>query len=374
MLKNNASLDSFPCVLRKNHVEIEDANISKNLYHRTATGIALFSAALISTIISPYYFTIMAIVGLLFGMEQTFPPALRDKINEIGKEQGVTAELCQIDLWKMDEPKRYDVVLDRISQDVPFYRAVLKNMMLGGTKVVNNPLWSTADEKFFSYSIAAKTGIHVPKTILVPSKLMPPDTSPASFRNLKYPLSWDEMFEHIGFPAYFKPHAGGGWKSVYKINNPDDFFRAYDETDHLVMTLQENIEFDQYYRCYCIGKKYVHIMPYEPRNPHHLRYAADFAPSKELKKEMEEGCRKICETLGYDFNTIEFAVRDGIPYAIDFTNPAPDAEKSSVGEENFEWILENAARYLIECALPMKPSAKKGAKKKDTNWREMILA
>ena len=316
----------------------------------------------------------MAIVGLLFGMEQTFPPALRDKINEIGKEQGVTAELCQIDLWKMDEPKRYDVVLDRISQDVPFYRAVLKNMMLAGTKVVNNPLWSTADEKFFSYSIAAKTGIHVPKTVLVPSKLMPADTSPTSFRNLKFPLSWDEMFEYIGFPAYFKPHAGGGWKSVYKINNPDDFFRAYDETDHLVMTLQENIDFDQYYRCYCIGKKYVHIMPYEPRNPHHLRYAADFAPSKELKKEMEAGCKKICETLGYDFNTIEFAVRDGIPYAIDFTNPAPDAEKTSVGEENFEWILENAAKYLIECALPEKSAAKKGAKKKETNWREMILA
>lgn len=307
-------------------------------------------------------------------MEQTFPPALRDKINEIGKKDGVTAELCQIDIWKMDEPKRYDVILDRISQDVPFYRAVLKNMMLSGTKVVNNPLWSTADEKFFSYAIAAKAGIHVPKTALVPSKLMPQDTSPTSFRNLKFPLSWEAMFEHIGFPAYFKPHAGGGWKSVYKINNADDFFRAYDETDHLVMTLQENIDFEEYYRCYCIGKKYVHIMPYEPRNPHHLRYAADFAPSKELKKEMEAGCVTICETLGYDFNTIEFAVKDGIPYAIDFTNPAPDAEKTSVGEANFEWILEHAAKYLIECAIASAAGPKKGAKKKGVNWREMILA
>lgn len=317
----------------------------------------------------------MATVGLLFGMEQTFPPALRDKINEMGNADGVTAELCQIDLWKMDEPKHYDVALDRISQDVPFYRAVLKNMMLSGTKVVNNPLWSAADEKFFSYAIAAKAGVHVPKTVLVPSKQMPPDTSPTSFRNLKFPLSWEEMFEYIGFPAYFKPHAGGGWKSVYKVNNPDDFFRAYDETDQLVMTLQENIDFDQYYRCYSIGKKYVHIMPYEPRNPHHLRYAADFAPSKELKKEMEETCTKICETLGYDFNTIEFAVRDGIPYAIDFTNPAPDAEKTSVGEDNFEWILKHAAKYLIECALESeKTPKKKGGKKKELNWREMILA
>jgi hypothetical protein len=144
------------------------------------------------------------------------------------------------------------------------------------------------------------------------------------------------------------------------------------------MTLQENIDFDQYYRCYAIGKKYVHIMPYEPRNPHHLRYAAEHKPSKELRQEMEAGCIKICETLGYDFNTIEFAVREGIPYAIDFTNPAPDAEKTSVGEENFEWILENAARYLIESALASekatsnKPS--KGTKKKELNWRELILS
>ncbi len=314
----------------------------------------------------------MATIGLLFGMEQTFPPALKDKINELGAADGVTAEFCAIDIWRSDEPKHYDVVLDRISQDVPFYRAVLKNMMLAGTKVVNNPLWMNADEKFFSYAICAKAGVHVPKTALVPSKNMPPDTSETSFRNLRFPLSWEALFEYIGFPAYFKPHAGGGWKSVYKVESPEDFFKAYEETDTLVMTLQENIDFDEYYRCYCLGKKYIHIMPYEPRNPHHLRYAAGFEPTKKLKAEMEAACLTICETLGYDFNTIEFAVKDGIPYAIDFTNPAPDAERTSVGEENFEWILEHSAKFLIDMA---KESAKKKkTTKKTQTWREMILS
>ncbi len=314
----------------------------------------------------------MATIGLLFGMEDTFPTALREKINELGEKDGITAEFCAIDLWKSDEPKHYDVVLDRISQDVPFYRAVLKNMTLAGTRVINNPFWMNADEKFFSYAICAKAGIHVPKTVLVPSKGMPPDTTPRSFRNLRFPLSWDEMFEYVGFPAYFKPHAGGGWKSVYKVTNKEDFFRAYDETDQLVMTLQENIEFDEYYRCYCLGKKYIHIMPYEPRNPHHLRYAAEFTPSKKLQKEMEDGCLTICETLGYDFNTIEFAVKDGIPYAIDFTNPAPDAERSSVGEENFAWILEHSAKLLMESAKEV-AKKKKALPKKGQTWREMIL-
>ena len=313
----------------------------------------------------------MATVGLLFGMEETFPPALRDLINELGKKSKVTAEFCAIDIWKMDEQKHYDVVLDRISQDIPFYRAVLKNMMLNGTKVVNNPFWMDADEKFFSYSVCAKAGVHVPKTALVPSKNMPPDTTEKSFRNLKFPLSFEEIFDYIGFPAYFKPHAGGGWKSVYKVNSVEEFFKAYDESAGLIMTLQENIDFDEYYRCYCIGKEDVHIMPYEPRNPHHERYQANFTPSEKLREQMEDDCIKICETLGYDFNTIEFAIKDGIPYAIDFTNPAPDAEKTSIGEENFEWILNASAKFLISCA---KESAKKKKPAKNTNWRELIMA
>jgi glutathione synthase/RimK-type ligase-like ATP-grasp enzyme len=315
----------------------------------------------------------MAIIGLLFGMEDSFPPALRDKINELGVKDGITAEFCSIDIWKADEEKHYDVVLDRISQDVPFYRAVLKNMMLSGTKVVNNPFWMNADEKFFSYAVCAKAGVHVPKTVLVPSKNMPPDTSDRSFRNLRFPLSFEALFQHVGFPAYFKPHAGGGWKSVYKVNNPEEFFAAYDESDQLVMTLQESIEFEEYYRCYCLGKKYIHIMPYDPRNPHHLRYAAGFTPSKSLRAEMEAACLTICQTLGYDFNTVEFAVKDGIPYAIDFTNPAPDAERNSVGEENFDWIIEHAAKFLMDEAK-LVTKKKKAAPKKGQTWREMILA
>lgn len=315
----------------------------------------------------------MATIGILFGMEDSFPPALCEKINELGEKAGITAEPCVIDIWKADEPKHYDVVLDRISQDVPFYRAVLKNMMLSGTKVVNNPFWMDADEKFFSYAVCAKAGIHVPKTALVPSKGRPADTTERSFRNLRFPLSFEELFNYISFPAYFKPHAGGGWKSVYKVHSPEEFFNAFDETDALVMTLQESIEFEEYYRCYCVGKKYVHIMPYDPRNHHHLRYAADFRPSKQLQAEMEEACLLICETLGYDFNTIEFAVKDGIPYAIDFTNPAPDAERNSIGEENFEWFITHSANFLIEQAK-LVAKKKKVAPKKGQTWREMVLA
>jgi hypothetical protein len=199
-----------------------------------------------------------------------------------------------------------------------------------------------------------KVGVPIPKTAILPSYELPSDTSNDSFANLAYPLDWDGIFEYTGFPAYMKPYAGGGWKNVYKLHDKEDFFKKHAKTEQLVMMLQEEIIFEEYYRIYCIGRKHVHIMSYEPRNPHHLRYSADFTPSAERLKQMEEIVLKINNYLGYDFNTVELAIRDNVPYAIDFCNPAPDAERTSVGEANFEWVVENAANYAIERALEQK--------------------
>ncbi|MFN7260299.1 MAG: RimK family alpha-L-glutamate ligase, partial [Cyclobacteriaceae bacterium] len=239
---------------------------------------------------------------------------------------------------------------------VPFYRAYLKNAAISGTAVLNNPFWWSADEKFFNNALAVKLGVPVPKTVLLPSHERPTDTSDASFANLKFPLSWEKIFQHIGFPAYMKPHAGGGWKSVYKLNNMDEFFKSYSETSQLVMMLQEEIVFEDYFRCYCLGRKDVRIMQYEPRNPHHLRYQSNNGPaSAKLLKQVHDYVLLLCNALGYDFNTVEMAVRNGIPYAIDFCNPAPDAEVTSVGQENFEWVVEHAAKMAIERAQAQKP-------------------
>jgi hypothetical protein len=199
-----------------------------------------------------------------------------------------------------------------------------------------------------------KVGVPIPKTAIIPSRDHPDDTTEESFSNLAYPMDWETIFKYVGFPAYMKPFAGGGWKHVYKLDSKEDFFDKHSETGQLVMLLQEEIVFTEYYRCYCIGRKHVRIMPYEPRNPHHLRYVASFTPSPERLKQMEEIVLRICNYLGYDFNTVELAIRDGVPYAIDFCNPAPDAERSSVGEENFAWVVETAANYAIERAMEQK--------------------
>jgi glutathione synthase/RimK-type ligase-like ATP-grasp enzyme len=292
-------------------------------------------------------------IGILFGQERSFPMAIIERINSKGIEN-IVAEPVRIDKAMQGEPTGYAVIFDRISQDVPFYRTWLKNAALTGTAVINNPFWWSADEKYFNNCLMTKLGVPVPKTAILPSHELPTDTSNDSFSNLGYPLDWENIFQYVGFPAYMKPFAGGGWKNVYKLRNAEEFFQKHAETEQLVMMLQEEIVFEEYYRIYCIGRKYIKIMSYEPRNPHHLRYSADFKPSAERLKQMEDIVLRINNYLGYDFNTVELAVRDGVPFAIDFCNPAPDAERTSVGEENFEWVVENAANYAIERALEQK--------------------
>ncbi|MCS7024594.1 MAG: hypothetical protein NZV14_07315 [Bryobacteraceae bacterium] len=290
-------------------------------------------------------------IGILFGMEDTFPWALIDRINRMAV-QDVRAEVARFDAVKMAEPSGYRVILDRISQDVDFYRAALKNAVLGGTIVINNPFWWSADDKFFNYALMSKLGIAIPKTVILPHFQHPPGTTAKSFRNLNYPLNWDAVFAYVGFPAYLKPYSGGGWKSVYKVNSPEEFFRAYHETESLCMTLQEGIEFEEYFRCYVVHRKQVHVMRYDPRKPHEDRYVRNPAPIDPQRYErMHQDCLTICRALGYDLNTVEFAVRDGVPYAIDFLNPAPDADLYSVGEANFEWIVQAVADMLVERAL-----------------------
>ena len=294
----------------------------------------------------------MKTIGVLRGMETTFPDALIPHINETHGSDGVQAEFVSIDAITMDDPVRYDVILDRISHEVPFYRSYLKWASLCGTYVVNNPFWWSADDKFIDNVIARQVGVAVPRSVILPHRNHPPNTDTNSFRNLKYPIDWDRITRYVGFPAFLKPHDGGGWRGVTKVHDLDALWSAYNESGSDCMMLQEGIEYESYFRCYGIGRKYVRIMKYNPAAPGPMRYKDVPAEevSSDLMKEMEGAVLGICRALGYDMNTVELAVRDGVPYAIDFMNPAPDADYHSVGTDNFDWVIRKTADYLVECA------------------------
>ncbi|HEV2467944.1 MAG TPA: hypothetical protein VGS78_02020 [Candidatus Sulfotelmatobacter sp.] len=306
-------------------------------------------------------------IGLLFGMENSFPPAVVEKINSMHVD-GISAEFVNIGGIRMDEPKKYDVIIDRISQDIQFYRAWLKNAVLHGTIVVNNPFWWTADDKFFNYSLAHKMGVAIPPTVILPHNKHPEGTTDRSMRNLMYPLNWQEIFDYVGFPAFLKPYSGGGWKHVYKVHSPEEFFHYYNQTGDLCMTLQRGVEFEEYYRCYVVGQEKVHIMKYDPKAPHHERYVKGNPPpsTQALRDRIEKDALSLCRALSYDLNTVEFAVEKGVPYAIDFLNPAPDAEITSVGQENFDWIVNAVAEMAVKLAQSG------GAPAKEFRWAEFL--
>ena len=317
-------------------------------------------------------------IGVLFGMENSFPGALVERINSLHVD-GITAEFVETGAVHLDKTPKYSVIVDRISHDIPFYRAYLKHAALNGTIIINNPFWWSADDKFFNYTLAEKLGVAVPPTVILPHKKYPEGTNDRSMRNLEYPLDWNGVFNYVGEHGFMKPVDGGGWRDVYHIHNREEFFNAYDQSRDLCMLYQKAVEFKEYFRCYVVGQKKVHIMPYDPRNPHHERYLLNPPKyDKALLKRVEQDALKLCQALGYDLNTVEFAVENGIPYAIDFMNPAPDADLHSVGEANFEWIVSEVAALAIAKAkkapeipelrwsafLSATPSPAKAAKKK----------
>ncbi|MFT3745578.1 MAG: hypothetical protein QM785_14960 [Pyrinomonadaceae bacterium] len=289
-------------------------------------------------------------VGILVGREQTFPESIIKSINEKGGGN-VVAEMITIGGIRLDEPKKYDVIIDRISHEVPYYRATLKRFALEGTYIINNPFWWSADDKFFNFALAAKLGVAIPKTVLLPQHDYIKDITAESLRNLEFPIDWQGVIDYVGFPSFLKPFDGGGWKNVSKIHSLEELFSEYNQSGTLCMTLQEGIEYDQFVRCYCVGKEKVLIMPYDPSKPYlsGMQYVnVDDYLSPELHARVEKDVKTICTALGYDLNTVEFAIKDGIPYAIDFMNPAPDAELASVGEFNHRWIVDNMTEFILK--------------------------
>src|SRR2546430_15022802 len=287
-------------------------------------------------------------VGILVGRKKTFPEALIRNINERGKGAAV-AEYLKLGGVRNESPPQYDLVIDRISHEVPFYRATLKRMALEGTIIINNPFWWSADDKFFNYSLAKKLGVAVPKTVLLPQKDYIPGIVSESLRNLEFPLDWQGIVDYVGLPAIMKPFDGGGWKNVSRVNTLEELWFEYDQTGTLCMTLQEFIAFDQFVRCYCIGQEEVMIMPYDPTKPYLSGEQYINNPNyltAELGERITNDVRTLCRALGYDINTVEFAIKDGVPYAIDFMNPAPDAELVSVGEFYHNWVT-NAVTDLV---------------------------
>jgi hypothetical protein len=308
-------------------------------------------------------------IGVIVGREWSWPPAFIEEVNR--RNAGVVAEYVKLGGTKMNEPNPYAVIIDRISHEIPYYRAYLKNASLQGTIVVNNPFWWSADDKFTGASIADRLGIPHPKTVALPSHSYIEGVVQESLRNLAYPIPWEEHIEYLGgFPVILKPAWGGGFKKVYKLNNFEELFRAYNETGTECMMLQQYIEWEKYARCICLGQEDILTIKFDANAPWPHRYFVDheFLTAEEGRL-VTEYALKLNRALGYDMNTVEFAIKDGVPYAIDFTNPAPDFDVVSLTEHYFPWVVNKMADLCIDLAL-----GKRKQERIEPRWDRLLEA
>ena len=292
-------------------------------------------------------------VGLLVGREWSFPPKFIEEVNR--RKDGVTAEYVSLDITRMDDAPQYDVIIDRISHEVGFYRAYLKHASLLGTRIVNNPFMWSADDKFFDATLATKLGVASPKTVVLPNKDYIPGISHSeSLRNLKFPMDWKAAIDYVGLPCVLKDAHGGGWRDVYICHSLEEVWQNYNDSGLLTMVLQEFIEWDQYIRCLCLGRQDVLPMQYDPKRRMYIDDESYLSDS--LKKRIVDDALTLVRALGYDMNSVEFAVRDEIPYAIDFMNPAPDMDINSLTQPFFDWTVKHMADMAIRMAKEPKSS------------------
>ena len=291
------------------------------------------------------------IIGLLIGRENTFPVPFLDLVNQRGAPEGISAELAVLGGTSELAEQYHAVLVDRISHEVPYYRAHLKSAVLMGTVVINDPFWWESDEKFFECTLARKLGVAVPKTVVLPNKQYIPDIDQQrSLRNLQFPLDWEALVRYTGLPAVLKPNTGGGWKDVFIVNSVEELITAYDQTGLKTMILQEFIDWDDYVRCICIGREHVLPIRYNPKAPFHERYQISNPVEGRLREHAVNDARTLVDALGYDMDTVEFAVKDDVLYAIDFLNPAPDFDNFSIKEDNFGWVLDRMCDLVLAYA------------------------
>jgi glutathione synthase/RimK-type ligase-like ATP-grasp enzyme len=307
-------------------------------------------------------------IGLLVGRENTFPGAFIERVN--GKNiDGITAELVKLGGTRLDDDIPYAVIVDRMSHEVPYFRIFLKKAVADGVIVINNPFWFSADDKFIECILAENLGVAVPKTVILPNKSYEADIIPDSLSNLVYPMPWESLLEYVGLPAVLKPAVGGGWRNVSIVKSLDELIAAFDASGVLPMILQEFIHFENYTRCFVLGREDVRVCKYDPSQSHFERYrSGDTGLSPQLHDRIADDCLKLNRALGYDMNTVEFAIRDDVPYAIDFFNPAPDMDYHSITAENFEWVVEHMANLAISYATGERQPPP------EPNWHSLIAA
>jgi len=285
-------------------------------------------------------------IGLIIGREWDWPSAFITAVNE--SEENATAELVKLGGTFMDESVHYDLIIDRMSHDIPYYRSYLKYAALNGAYIINNPYIWSADSKFSGVALVNQLGLKSPRTVVLPNKQVERDVVPDSFRNLNYPMDWDAIIKYVGVPAILKDNHSGGRRAAYRVHNVDELIQRYDETGTRTKILQQLIESDTHIHCFVIGQEAVLCLRYSDENG---RYEPEILSNENDRiKQIVRDALKITRAYGYDINMVEFVIKDDEAVVINGTNPTPEINKELMTEEQFNWCVHTAVQMAVQRA------------------------
>ena len=298
-------------------------------------------------------------IGLSLGADICWPICYEDLVRKLDLALPIDGDVVRFDVkrvtiepFNLKKASPYDLVIDRLTHWYSTSREWIKKaILLDDVYVFNNPWAVQSMEKQTTYCAMMRLGLPIPETVLVPPKEYEPvaDLQPTLER-------YAEMFDlgkvgrELGYPMFMKPYDGGGWKSVSRVDDEGQLRAAYEQSGKLVMHLQKGVvPFDMFVRAIGLGPQ-VKIVRYDPSAPLHARYVDELdVVSAEDAAVLEDICLTINAFFGWDFNSCESLLKDGVWHPIDFANPCPDSQVTSL-HCHFPWLVKAKLRWSLFCA------------------------
>ena len=290
------------------------------------------------------------LIGFIIGREHEMPDEVMRIINE---QAGMRAELVKLGGTFLDDVVEYDVIIDRMSHEIPYYRTFVKFAAVNGCYIINDPFVWANDTKFLAAAVLRKLDVKTPRTMVLPNKDIAADTVPDSFRNLVYPMNWQAIIDYIGSPAIFKDVRSGGRRFAHRVNNVEELIQRYDESGTRTMILQQVIASDHHYHCLVIGGEQTLLLPYAFDEARYV--ASDRTLSDSLVQRMTDMACQLSRVYGYDINMSEFVLDGDEIYLINATNPSPLIAHDLMTQEQFDWACAEIAALAVRRANEAKP-------------------
>lgn len=282
-------------------------------------------------------------IGLLVGEEKDWPKAFTAVMQE--KQPDWVVEFVKLGFIHSDAPCPYTLIIDRMSHNVPFYRAYLKHAALQGCYVINNPFTWGTDSKLLGSTLVDQLGFQQPRTVALPNKYVEAHTMADSFRNLAYPLNWQALIDHVGLPAILKETRSGGRRLSYRVSSLRDLLNLYEGSGALTMVLQQFIVSDMHIHGFATRNETVQLLRY---NMETQQYSPD---PVDLGQALNQQLSKIAQTLTkiyrYDVNMVEFVIKDKTVFVTNGTNPAPIIDKTIMSEAQFKVCVQEIVNMVI---------------------------